>query len=151
MTIKLYTTKSLPNVVSKTLGTAVTVTDTNLMGEYDERNPVIRVRGVSNIDQYNYFELDGKYYFMSTTKQSGSDVAIIEGQIDVLMSFPSVVGDLTVYIDRGPTAEPYVADDKDTLYAYQNQDEIIFSTGFSDDVNDGLYILMTAQNGYKTV
>lgn len=146
VTLTLYKNKSLPNVVSKTLSTGTNVTG-NMIGEFDERNPKFEVsKSVSNVDQYDYMLFDGKYYYISTTKQDCTN--IIEGQIDPLMSFPDVVGALTCYIERGGTATPYVRDEQDTLLAYQNQEKITFANGFSEAEADGVYILATAQKSY---
>ena len=149
VTLTLYKNKSLPNVVRKTLSTGTNVTG-KMIGEFDERNPRFEVsKSVSNVDQYDYMLFDGKYYYISTTKQDCTN--IIEGQIDPLMSFPDVVGALTCYIERGGTATPYVRDEQDTLLAYQNQEKIMFANGFSESKEDGVYILATAQKSYFTV
>ena len=144
-TLTLYKNKSLPRVVSKTLTGATSIT-ANPIGPFNERNPRFEVGGISDIDQYDYFEFDGKYYFMQTTVQDCTQIVI--GYIDVLMSFPSVVGQLDCYIERGDTENPNIPDGADTLLAYQTQDTIQFATGFSEDEADGAYILVTAQNNY---
>lgn len=149
-TLTLYKNKSLPNVVSKTLSGSVSVTG-QLVGEYDERNPRFEVsKSTANIDQYDYMSFDGKYYYISTTKQKA--INIIEGQIDPLMSFPDVVGALTCYIERGGTATPYVKDEQDTYLSYKNQNVIDFpnNTGFSEVEADGAFLLITSQQGYTS-
>lgn len=150
VTLTLYKNKSLPNVVSKTLSTGTNVTG-KMIGEFDERNPRFEVsKSVSNVDQYDYMLFDGKYYYISTTKQDCTN--IIEGQIDPLMSFPDVVGALTCYIERGGTATPYVKDEQDTYLSYKNQNVIDFpsNAGFSEAEADGAFLIITSQQGYTS-
>lgn len=146
VTLTLYKNKSLPNVVRKTLSAGTNVTG-KMIGEFDERNPQFEVsKSVSNVDQYDYMLFDGKYYYISTTKQDCTN--IIEGQIDPLMSFPDVVGALTCYIERGGTANANIVDSADTLLAYKNQVVVPFNNAFSEDSSKGTFVLVTAQNNY---
>ena len=65
MNVNLYHNKSLANVVNKTIGTATVVTGTAFVLPFDERFPKIRFTSSTDWDDFNYAQIDGKYYYIT--------------------------------------------------------------------------------------
>ena len=71
MNVNLYHNKSLANVVHKTIGTATVVTGTAFVLPFDERFPKIRFTSSTHWDDFNYAQIDGKYYCEDCVEDTG--------------------------------------------------------------------------------
>ena len=164
--VKLYKTTSLPNVVNKTLGTAVaTYSGAKFLEPCDEYMPVIRIRGKINFDDCNYLELSGdtgtKYYFIEGVEMKSPAICHIRCRLDVLKTYSTFIGNLTCYLSRSASdGELYLPDKRPTL-VYNNVEKLSFRD-LNDNIegfvipgetelqqkNAGLYVLTIMQDQY---
>lgn len=154
MAITFYRNQSLSNKVDKVLSDARTLNGERLVDEqFNESHPSIKVSGITDYTQYNYFKFSDKYYFMDPSEivWETNGVAVIKGHIDVLSTFPDLVRSLVCYVERSDEGQPFIPDEMDTLLCYQNQEILEFGSGFEEDEDKGIYILTVGQPGYKTV
>lgn len=164
--VKLYKTTSLPNVVNKTLGTAVaTYSGAKFLEPYDEYMPIIRIRGKISFDDCNYLEVygngDTKYYFIEDVIVKSPAICHIKCRLDVLKTYKTFIGNLTCYLSRSASdGELYLPDKRPTL-VFNNVEKLSFR-----DINDniegfvipgetetqqkdaGLYVLTIMQDQY---
>ncbi len=150
ITITFYVNKSLPNMVSKTLTGAVAVQG-ELLDPLEEENPRIRFKANSNVESCNYFVIGNNKYFMGPIEKKNDSVWYVTGYLDKLSTYETFVRNLTGYIGRSQSEKPYIKDPEDTLLAYKTQESIAFSGGWSGSASDGLYLIITAQDGYDNV
>lgn len=168
--VKLYKTTSLPNVVNKTLGTAVaTYSGAKFLEPYDEYMPIIRIRGKVSFDDCNYLSVSGngdtKYYFIEGVEVKSPAISHVKCRLDVLKTYATFIGSLTCYIERTADStygSPYLVD-KRPLFPMNNVEKMTFRDE-NDNVqgfvvpgetmdhqrNNGYYILSTLQSGYDT-
>ena len=97
MNVNLYHNKSLANVVNKTIGTATVVTGTAFVLPFDERFPKIRFTSSTDWDDFNYAQIDGKYYYITGVEHVTNVETIISLELDLLKEV-SVGHPLTVEI-----------------------------------------------------
>lgn len=152
MDMVLYRNNSLSNVVDKVLTNSYTVSGTAFVLPYDERFPKIRVTGVSNYDNYNYFQIGNKYYYITKVEWKTNQESILSGELDLLMTYKSYIRGLTCYLKRSENhSTPYVNDNMETLQANQKFTIINFpyANALQDDEFGGCYVLSVAQSGYS--
>lgn len=145
MEIKLYLNKSPYNKISKDLKLLQTVQDVSLVGEFADHQPTIQMI-VSNAD-FNYFFIQGRYYFLVEKKILRNGIVEIVGRIDPLMTYKNYVLNLTGIQVEGSGGSQLVPDGK-ALIKIKPEIEMIKSDGFSEKEQDGIYILLTSQMGY---
>lgn len=150
ITITFYVNKSLPSVVSKTLTSAVAVSG-ELLEPLDEERPRIKFKADSNVESCNYFVIGNNRYFMGPIEKKNDNIWFVTGELDKLSTYETFVRNLTGYVGRSQVEKPYIKDPQDTLLAYKTQESIGFSGGWSGSASDGLYLIITAQDGYDNV
>lgn len=150
ITITFYANKSLPSVVSKILANAVAVQG-ELLEPLEEERPRIRIKANTNVESCNYFVIGNDKYFMGPIDKKNDSVWYVTGELDKLSTYETFVRNLTGYVGRSQVEKPYIKDPQDTLLAYKTQESIGFSGGWSGSANDGLYLIITAQDGYDNV
>lgn len=149
ITITFYVNKSLPSVVSKTLTSAVAVSG-ELLEPLEEERPRIKIKANSNIEPCNYFVIGNNRYFMGPIEKKNDNIWFVTGELDKLSTYETFVRNLTGYVGRSQVEKPYIKDPQDTLLAYKTQESIGFSGGWSGSADDGLYLIITAQDGYDS-
>lgn len=145
MDIKLYLNKSPYNKISKDLKLLQTVQDVSLVGEFADHQPVIQMI-VPNAD-FNYFYIQGRYYFLVEKKFLRNGIVEIVGRIDPLMTYKDYVLNLTGIQVEGSGGSQLVPDGK-ALIKIKPEIEMVKSDGFSEKEQDGIYILLTSQRNY---
>lgn len=154
MDLTLYHNNDLSNVVDKTLTKATTISGTAFVLPYDERFPTIRVTGVANYDDFNYFKIGDKYYYITKIEWKTNQESILHGELDLLVTFKSYIRDLNCYLKRSDNhTTPYINDEMQVLQCNQNYVRVNFpdDKALGDEDTDGVYILVTAQSGYGAV
>lgn len=168
VTVTLYKTTSLPNVVDKVLGTAVsTYSNAKFLEPYDEYMPVIRIRGKISFDDCNYLSISGngdtKYYFIEGVEVKSPAICHVKCRLDVLKTYSTFIKSLTCYLERtaDPTfGSPYLVD-KRPLYPMNEVEKKTFRDA-NDNVEgfvipgetkdhqkgNGYYVLTVIQTGY---
>lgn len=102
MQVILYSTYSDKRAVNKTLGQLI-ATDCYIKGEIDLLNPVIYINGIpiATIAQCNYMYIpDYKRYYYAHVSPTEGNIAIIRGNIDVLMSYAGQIKSLSCVVTR---------------------------------------------------
>ena len=154
MNVNLYHNKSLANVVNKTIGTATVVTGTAFVLPFDERFPKIRFTSSTDWDDYNYAEIDGKYYYITGVEHVTNVETIISLELDLLMTYQDYIKGLNCYLIRSDNHDtPYINDEKQVLQCNQNYTIVNFpaNKALSEDEEDGVYVLIVAHRGYDAV
>lgn len=145
MEIKLYLNKSPYNKISKDLKLLKTVQDVSLVGEFADHQPTIQMI-VPSVD-FNYFNIQGRYYFLVEKKFIRNGIVEIIGRLDTLMTYKDYVLNLTGIQVEGSGGSQLVPDGK-ALIKIKPEIEMVKSDGFSENEQDGIYILLTSQKGY---
>lgn len=133
MEIKLYKVTADKNVLTKSLGTPVSVSGT-IKDESNVVNPEVIMSNAITSD-FNYFYInDFKRYYYVTDKTVEHGRTIVHGHSDVLMSFNSSIKDLNVIADRASNGfnlflnDPEVPMQNYKIVSVQN-----FPAGFSTE------------------
>lgn len=154
MNVNLYHNKSLANVVHKTIGTATAVTGTAFVLPFDERFPKVRFTSSTDFDDYNYAEIDGKYYYITGVNHITNQETIVSFELDLLMTYADYIEDLTCYLKRSDNHDtPYINDEMQVVQCNQTYTVLNFpaNKALSELEEDAVYVLVTTQHGFGTV
>lgn len=147
MEIKFYQNTDDKRVISKTLGTAKTLSSCQLIDESSIINPIIEIDIDTSLYAYNYAYIAyfGRYYYITNiTVLDGSRMRITMA-IDVLMSFASQILACNVNSRRNEkNFDMYLPDDRPIESRYIKY-SVKFPTSFDDFTPS--YILITVGNG----
>lgn len=153
MVVKIFKTKSAPNVVNKVLTEVVAFDEVIFKEDTSLLNPTIIINGVSNSSSYNiedigtsnYFSIPkvNRYYFITDiTMMSGGRVAIT-GKVDVLMSFKTdIIGSTQLIVRQEKKTNNFLID---TDIPLSSKKQVIEHEFGESIVDSGYYIL--AVNG----
>lgn len=147
MEIKFYQNSDDKRVISKTLGTAKTLSSCQLIDESSIINPVIEIDIDTSLYAYNYAYIAyfGRYYYITNiTVLDGARMRVTMA-VDVLMSFATQILACNVNSRRNEKSfDLYLPDDRPVESRY-----IKFSKNFPHSFDDetGSYILITVGNG----
>lgn len=151
MQVTLMNSRSLPNVLNKTVTTTATY-DAQMVTAIDDKQIVVRVAlpyGVVNWKAINYMEVDGAYYYIDSVKHIANGFSEINGSIDLLMTFRDAIKQLNVLAERSTShGSPLIADPLRASEAGAEVKVVNFSSSIKDTEAEGVYILSTSQNGY---
>ena len=141
VTVKLYKYTGDPEVVEKTLDEQGALSATcEFRQEQDVLNPELTLTG-SNLSDYNYMYISryNRYYWINvSTFPTGK--WIIQGHVDVLMSYASAIKALTGTVTRSETlANGYLPDERYKAKGYK----AIVTKAFPSGVTGDSIILMT--------
>lgn len=89
--------------------TGGTTIDVNLKAVTDMRSPIL-VLSYQGIPAFNYFSLDGKYYWIDSIESIRDNVWAIHGRIDVLASFKADILNTTAFVVYDTTANSEIVD-----------------------------------------
>lgn len=154
MVAKIYKTKSVPNVVNKTLSEIVTFEEVIFKEDTSLLNPTIIINGVSNASSYtiedigtsNYFSIPkvNRYYFITDiTMMSGGRVAIT-GKVDVLMSFKTdILGSTQLIVRQEKKTNNYLIDTDIPLSSKKQ----VIEHEFGDSIADSGYYILAVNGG----
>ena len=101
---------------------------------------------VPSVD-FNYFNIQGRYYFLVEKKFIRNGIVEITGRLDPLMTYKDYVLNLTGIQVEGSGGSQLVPDGK-ALIKIKPEIEMVKSDGFSEKEQDGIYILLTSQRNY---
>lgn len=91
--------------------TGGTTIDVNLKAVTDMRSPIL-VLSYSGIPAFNYFSLDGKYYWIDSIESIRDNVWAIHGRIDVLASYKNEILGSSAYVLYDTTANTEIVDSR---------------------------------------
>lgn len=144
MTIDVYKNSSAPNVVNKSIA-LVDNLECFLKEDCDITNPTIEVYGTNGLNaNYMWIPLFSRYYFINKITTQSVDTLLIEGHVDVLMSFQSAIMNASGIISRQQNMwNAYLNDSLQRKMAYPRVQTKKFSKSFS---NTPTYILIASGN-----
>ena len=154
MILKLFKTKSAPNVVSKSLsevavfGEVIFKEDTSLL------NPTVIINGVSNSGTYtiedigkcNYFSIPkvGRYYFITDIVMLHGGRVAISGKVDPLMSFKTdILASTQLIVRQEKKTNNYLIDTEIPLSSKKQ----IIEHEFGDAIRDSGYYIIAINGG----
>ena len=151
MQVALMNSRSLPNVLNKTVSTTATY-DAQMVTAIDDKQIVVRFHlpySAVNWKAVNYMEVDGAYYYIDSVKHIANGISEVNGSIDLLMTYRDAINQLNVLAERSTShGSPNIADPLRASEAGAEVTVVNFSSSIKDTEAEGVYILSTSQNGY---
>lgn len=157
MDLILYSSTALPNKLNKTTSLTALFTDTaaQLVGPVNDDEPKVQMSvepAGLNTGDINYMKLDTRYYFVTSVDRLANGLVVVNGSLDVLMTYRSKINALPILVARstnlttGRIEDPLAAPTVDT-------DRVVtaFPTQIDDTETGGRYVLITTQAGYTPV
>lgn len=154
-TIELYNYTGLEKVIRKNITLVETVS-----GEYRSpltlMNPTYVLAGsVQPLlvnGQVNYLKVANRFYHVIDWSVEFNGLIQVNLHLDVLMTYKDIINDLEIMLERSSTAiDPDIADSQLPLSANKEVAFMDFPRGFSENSEDGCYMMVTSQNGYTKV
>lgn len=150
MQVSLMNNRSLPNVLNKTVSTAATY-DAQMVAPIDDKQIVVRVAlpyTAVNWKAINYMEVDGAYYFIDSVKHIADGMSVINGSIDLLMTYRNAIKQLNVLAERSTShGSPNLSDPLRACEVGAKVDVTKFSSAIDGREVAGAFVLSTSQNG----
>ena len=154
MVLKLFKTKSAPNVVRKSLTEVATFDEVIFKEDTSLLNPTVIINGVSNSSTYtiedigkcNYFSIPkvDRYYFITDIVMLHGGRVAISGKVDPLMSFKTDILASTQLIVRQEKKTNNYLIDTDIPLSSKKQ---IIEHEFGDSIADGGYYILAVNGG----
>lgn len=154
MVLKLFKTKSAPNVVRKSLTEVVTFDEVIFKEDTSLLNPTVIINGVSNSSTYtiedigksNYFSIPkvDRYYFITDIVMMHGGRVAISGKVDPLMSFKTDILASTQLIVRQEKKTNNYLIDTDIPLSSKKQ---IIEHEFGDSIADSGYYILAVNGG----
>ena len=154
MILKLFKTKSAPNVVSKSLSPVVEFDEVIFKEDTSLLNPTVIINGVSNSSTYtiedigkcNYFSIPkvDRYYFITDIVMLHGGRAAISGKVDPLMSFKTDILASTQLIVRQEKKTNNYLIDTDIPLSSKKQ---IIEHEFGESILDSGYYILAVNGG----
>lgn len=154
MVLKLFKTKSAPNVVRKSLSEVVTFDEVIFKEDTSLLNPTVIINGVSNSSSYtiedigksNYFSIPkvDRYYFITDIVLLHGGCVAISGKVDPLMSFKTDIIASTQLIVRQEKKTNNYLIDTDIPLSSKKQ---IIEHEFGDSIEDNGYYILAVNGG----
>ena len=151
MQITLFKNNSPNNYIDKTLTTVATVNG-NVLDAFDYSEPNLRI-AISDLSssmrEYNYFGINGHYYYLTNLTIDPAGITTLTGSLDVLMTYNTYVKALIVRAERSSSHNlESVPDDNAMITPSTTKQTYNFPNPIPDDSRSGCFILTTAQAGY---
>lgn len=145
MTIVLYRNSSVANKVDKNITEVATLTGALRSGT-SVISPSFLITGTNANLNFNYFKVEewNRYYFTGPPKMEITGTMVLNGMVDVLMSFKSDIRKARAIISRQEFLYNMYLDDNKVV---MNQNPKHKIAAFPNSFNDFSYILAIAGNG----
>lgn len=144
----------LPQVINKTVTNTLSKTGV-FKQPLSVMNPVFEIQGQDVIQglsngSINYMKIEGKYYYVMDVKYINNNMAEVSLHMDVLMTYKTQINNLDVLLERSSTpTNKNVRDGSYPLSSEQTYEVIDLPNGYSEFEEDGVYVMVTNQNGYE--
>lgn len=145
MTIVLYRNSSVANKVDKNITEVATLTGALRSGT-SVISPSFLITGTNANLNFNYFKVEewNRYYFTGPPKMEVTGTMVLNGMVDVLMSFKSDIRKTRAIISRQEFLYNMYLDDAKVVMNQNPKHKIV---AFPNSFNDFSYILAIAGNG----
>lgn len=152
MNIILYHSDYMSNVVHKTNLTEVATLPLKFKGEYNEETPTVVLKTNLDLSNANYAKIEDNYYFIDPgTRRPINGFVTLQLRMDYLMTDQKYVEKIHAYLARSSQGFDYIPDSTKVLSCKSKTEKVKIGDGFGETMDDGVYILVTSQNGYHTV
>lgn len=134
MTVDVYKNSSPNNYVTKSIA-MVDNLECNLKQNCDILNPKLEVYGTNALNaNYMWIPLFSRYYFITKIITENIDTLLVEGHVDVLMSFQSaILGAQGIIARQEKIYNGYLYDRKMRKLAYPRIQTKKFDTAFDNN------------------
>lgn len=153
MDVILHKNFSVPNKLTKNITQVARYQGVQLVEPVNDAEVSIRMTVPTDDlrwDAVNYFEWDGAYYFLSSVDKLANGLSVINGEMDLLMTYREAILRLSVTAERSSShGSPRLEDSLSQLSVDAERIEIEFPNAPSDEESGGFYILTTSQSGYS--
>lgn len=154
MVLKLFKTKSAPNVVRKSLTEVVVFDEVIFKEDTSLLNPTVIINGVSNSSTYtiedigkcNYFSIPkvDRYYFITDIVMLHGGRVAISGKVDTLMSFKTdILASTQLIVRQEKKTNNYLIDTEIPLSSKKQ----IIEHEFGDAIRDSGYYIIAINGG----
>ena len=154
MILKLFKTKSAPNVVSKSLSEVAAFDEVIFKEDTSLLNPTVIINGVSNSSTYtiedigkcNYFSIPkvDRYYFITDIVMLHGGRVAISGKVDPLMSFKTdILSSTQLIVRQEKKTNNYLIDTEIPLSSKKQ----IIEHEFGDAIRDSGYYIIAINGG----
>ena len=154
MVLKLFKTKSAPNVVRKSLSEVLAFDEVIFKEDTSLLNPTVIINGVSNSSTYtiedigkcNYFSIPkvGRYYFITDIVMLHGGRVAISGKVDSLMSFKTdILASTQLIVRQEKKTNNYLIDTEIPLSSKKQ----IIEHEFGDAIRDSGYYIIAINGG----
>lgn len=154
MDVTLFRNFSVDNVFTKNITTVATYPAVQVVNPTDDYDVQLRMTASSHLfkwDYVNYFQFDGAYYFLESVEHEANNISILNGRMDLLMTYADSIITLQVLAERSTShGSPRLEDQNRTITADSTRTVINFPNPIPGGESSGVYILTTAQSGYST-
>ena len=154
MVLKLFKTKSAPNVVRTSLSEVLAFDEVIFKEDTSLLNPTVIINGVSNSSTYtiedigkcNYFSIPkvGRYYFITDIVMLHGGRVAISGKVDSLMSFKTdILASTQLIVRQEKKTNNYLIDTEIPLSSKKQ----IIEHEFGDAIRDSGYYIIAINGG----
>lgn len=154
MDVTLYKNFSVENKLSKNLTQVAKYTGVQAVEPTDDYDVQIRMTVPTDTLKWsnvNYFEWDGAYYFLDSVDKVANSISIINGRMDVLMTYKTAIQALSVLPERSTSNGSMRLEDQNRRITVDSvRTVVIFPNTISDSEAMGVYVVTSSQPGYST-
>ena len=151
MNLTLYKNFSVYNKINKNITTIANFPGEQMVESINDNDISVRFTGGTDVslDNCNYFAWDGAYYFVESIEYEAQNIKIINGTLDLLMTYKDAIMQLNVRATRSTNLGTGRAEDTERLYSVDADKSVIsFPRSISGDESQGCYVLVTSQQGF---
>ena len=132
--VSFYNNSSDNNVLNKSISSTTSKT-VMFKEDVDMIEPVIILQNDSNVQNSNYMQMLGRYYYITSIECLPGNLLRIKGRVDALMSYRDAIRQNTVIATRNANnVNTYIPDNKMKITSYTTVNTIQASGGFSNNL-----------------
>lgn len=154
MDLVLYKNFSVHNKLNKNITPIATYEGVQLVNAIDDHDISVEVAiptGELSWDDVNYFSFDGAYYFLSSVSKEYQDVSVLNGTMDLLMTYKDAIKQLDVFAERSTShGSARLEDSMRGITVDTDRTVVEFPNSVAGSEVMGTYILNTAQLGFES-
>ena len=154
MDVTLYKNFSVENKLGKNLTQVAKYTAVQVVEPTDDYDVQIRMTVPTDTLKWsnvNYFEFDGAYYFLESVDKEANAISVVNGRMDLLMTYKSAIEALSVLPERSTSNGSMRLEDQNRRITVDSVRTVVaFPNTISDSEAMGVYVLTSSQSGYTT-
>lgn len=133
--VSFYNNSSDNNVLNKSISSTTSKTVV-FKEDVDLIEPVIILQNDSNVQNSNYMQMLGRYYYITSIECMPGNLLKVKAKVDVLMSYKDQIRSNSAIITRNAsTVNTYIPDNKMKITSYTTVNTIKATSGFSNSLN----------------